>query len=234
MWCTQRKQLLGFKSGCVLTSFAMIITNAGKIVGTEKNYDPVDIVLANNYQNQYNTVYKNKVENDPTYHVTQGGAYRDKEGYFTNLYSGTYRFLDAYWYHIPSQFNASITYTDALKGTNEYKINYIKEKLKTNPWGVLIGGKYAEGSYHYIVARPDANGNIVFDDPASPTRELGPYGGGAALTDISQTYGLKKWDRITTVVTINPKLADGKWLPGPWEKCVNDANCPPCYKHFYC
>ena len=39
---------IGYKSGCLLTSYAMVITNAGRYTGNSKEYNPVDLYLANN------------------------------------------------------------------------------------------------------------------------------------------------------------------------------------------
>ena len=50
VWCTQDSKKLGFSGGCFLTSYAMLIINAGRHVGTEKNYSPIDVYLANNYK----------------------------------------------------------------------------------------------------------------------------------------------------------------------------------------
>ena len=48
VYYTQDKSVTGLTGACLLTSFAMLITNAGRIVGTPKEYGPVDVYLANN------------------------------------------------------------------------------------------------------------------------------------------------------------------------------------------
>ena len=48
VYYTQDKSVTGLTEACLLTSFAMLITNAGRIVGTPKEYGPVDVYLANN------------------------------------------------------------------------------------------------------------------------------------------------------------------------------------------
>jgi hypothetical protein len=47
VYYTQDKSVTGLTGACLLTSFAMLITNAGRIVGTPKEYGPVDVYLAN-------------------------------------------------------------------------------------------------------------------------------------------------------------------------------------------
>ena len=39
---------IGYNSGCLLTSYAMVITNAGRYTGNSKEYNPIDLYLANN------------------------------------------------------------------------------------------------------------------------------------------------------------------------------------------
>ena len=201
VWCTQKTSLLGFHSGCLLTSYSMLIINAGRHVGTEKNYDPVDVYLGNNYE--YTTTPSN-------------------------------RRISAYHYVIAGAFNYSWK-SYSIKGyTDSTKVNKLKDLLKDNPWGVVIGGSYTKSgggtSTHYIVARLDKNGNLVFDDPAFSARSSG-----AKINDISKVWGINTWGNITSIMTITPNLdSNGVWKPGKWEKCLNDSNCHVCYKNQNC
>ena len=45
---TQDKSVTGLTGACLLTSFAMLITNAGRYYNSPKEYGPVDVYLANN------------------------------------------------------------------------------------------------------------------------------------------------------------------------------------------
>ena len=48
VYYNQSKSEIGYSQGCLLTSYAMVITNAGRYTGNSKEYDPVDLYLANN------------------------------------------------------------------------------------------------------------------------------------------------------------------------------------------
>jgi hypothetical protein len=202
VWCTQKKDYLGFGSGCFLTSYAMVIINAGRHTGTEKNYDPVDVYLANNH----------------------GLGYLPPN-----------RIISAYHYKIADGFNYTWkNKSDLIKVSNSQKEAKIKELLKDNPWGVIIGGSYTKSgggsSTHFIVARLDKNGNLVFDDPAYGSRSSG-----AKISSISKVWGINSWGNITNLYTITPKLdSNGKWGPGKWENCLKDSKCNVCYKNFNC
>lgn len=202
VWCTQKKEYLGFGSGCFLTSYAMLIINAGRHTGTEKNYDPVDVYLANNY-----------------------GLGKLPPS----------RIISAYHYQIADGFNYTWKNKSSLIDVpNSQKEAVMKEILKDNPWGVIIGGSYnkssGEKSTHFIVARLDRNGNLVFDDPAYAQRASG-----AKISSISKVWGINSWENITNMYAITPKLdSNGKWLPGTWENCLKDSKCNVCYKNFNC
>lgn len=202
VWCTQKKDYLGFGSGCFLTSYAMLIINAGRYTGTEKNYDPVDVYLANNY----------------------GLGYLPPK-----------RIITAYHYKIAEGFNYTWKNKSSLLDvSNSQKEVKIKELLKDNPWGVIIGGSYTKSdgskSTHFIVARLDKNGNLVFDDPAYIQRSKG-----AKISSISKVIGINSWGNVTNMYTITPKLdSNGKWNPGKWENCLKDSKCNVCYKNFNC
>jgi hypothetical protein len=202
VWCTQKTSLLGFSSGCLLTSYSMLIINAGRYIGTEKNYDPVDVYLANNYKNTY-IGDTTKPEN---------------------------RKVLAYHYVIASGFNYSWNSISLSGKTDSQKLDKLKEVLSKNPWGVVIGGSYGNGGTHYIVARLDHNGNVVFDDPAFADRAKG-----AKISSISNVYGINSWSKISSIMTITPNLdSNGKWKKGTWENCLTDSNCHVCYKAQNC
>ena len=206
VWCTQNKQLLGFSSGCLLTSYSMLIINAGRYVGTEKNYDPVDVYLGNNYMNS--------------------GI-----GDTTNPSN---RVISAWHYVIATSFNYTWNKYNVSSMNNSDKIEKLKNTLKDNPWGVVIGGSYTKSSggtsTHYIVARLDSNDNIVFDDPAYTSRLKG-----AKIGDISNVWGINSWSNISSIMTIKPNLdSNGVWQPGTWEKCLNSSTCDVCYKCQNC
>ena len=181
VWCTQSTKLLGFHSGCLLTSYSMLIINAGRHVGTEKNYDPVDVYLGNNFE------------------------------YTTNPSN---RRISAYHYVIAGAFNYKWN-SISIKGySDSAKENKLRDVLKDNPWGVVIGGSYTKsngsGSTHFIVARLDKNGDLVFDDPAYSARSKG-----AKIDDISKVWGINTWGNITSIMTITPNLdSNGVWTKG--------------------
>ena len=202
VWCTQKTSLLGFSGGCLLTSYSMLIINAGRYVGSEKNYDPVDVYLANNY--------KNSSIGDTT--------------------NPSNRKVLAYHYVIASGFNYEWNKISIENKSTNDKIAKLKEVLKTNPWGVIIGGTYGNGGTHFIVARLDKNENIIFDDPAYSSRNSG-----AKITNISNVYGINSWSNIKSIMTITPNLdKNGNWSKGTWENCLNDTNCHVCYKNQNC
>lgn len=48
VYYNQSKEEIGYSQGCLLTSYAMVITNAGRYTGNKKEYNPIDLYLANN------------------------------------------------------------------------------------------------------------------------------------------------------------------------------------------
>ena len=48
VYYNQSKDEIGYSSVCLLTSYAMVITNAGRYNGNSKEYNPIDLYLANN------------------------------------------------------------------------------------------------------------------------------------------------------------------------------------------
>ena len=199
VYYTQDSNKTGVKSACFLTSYAMIITNAGRIKGTSKEYGPVDTYLANHYN--YKTTDRSKW------------------------------IIDAYHYDLAAAFNYkwSRVNGDSFKAlSNNEKEDMVKEKLKDNPWGVIIGGSYSGGT-HFIVARFDNNGKLVFDDPA---KSKGPN-----IGSISDVHGINSWSKITSINMISPKLNDkGVWEKGEYEvwkaskgvtnTCALKGDCP--------
>ncbi len=197
VYYTQDKSVTGLTGACLLTSFAMLITNAGRIVGTPKEYGPVDVYLANNPE------------------ATSAG---DRE-------------IIAWYYRLTSAFNYKWwrDNTDTFKNSsNASKEAYVKNLLKDNPWGVIIGGVYGTNGTHYIAVRLDKNGNLLFDDPV---KSRGPN-----LTSISQVYGINDWSKITSVMTITPNLdSNGKWKDGVYDKCKKDpSSCHVCSTKVDC
>jgi len=193
VYYNQSKDEIGYSEGCLLTSYAMVITNAGRYTGNRKEYNPIDLYLANN----------------------------------PDATSSNSRTVVAWHYVIADAFNYTWNRTRIGGWSSGDKINLIKELLDKNPWGVIIGGSYGTKGTHYIVVRL-VNGNLVFDDPVKSK--------GANIKSISGVYGINSWDKITSVMTITPKLdKKGIWKPGTYEIKKKDPDSyHPCATQMYC